>query len=221
MRHISPKDAADLDATETREWLDSARLCAAERRARQSRAAAARADALRQAERRQAAVHRQHSLRQHHSRRRAGAHAGQPRHRAPHQEPRPLERRGDGRAREQGAKRASAATSRRLPRPRRCTKSASTISSAATTITATRDVIYLPGPRGARHLRARVPRRPHRRDAPRELPPRAEGRRRPLVVSASVADARLLGLPHRVDGPQPASWRSTRRASSATSRIAG
>ena len=23
MRHISPKDAADLDATETREWLDS------------------------------------------------------------------------------------------------------------------------------------------------------------------------------------------------------
>ena len=30
----------------------------------------------------------------------------------------------------------------------------------------------LPGPRGARHLRARLPRRPHRRDAPRELPPR-------------------------------------------------
>ncbi len=30
----------------------------------------------------------------------------------------------------------------------------------------------LPGPRRARHLRARVPRRAHRRNAPRELPPR-------------------------------------------------
>ena len=60
----------------------------------------------------------------------------------------------------------------------------------------------LPGPRRARHLRARLPRRAHRRVAPRELPPRDEGRRRPVVVSASVADARLLGIPDRVDGPR-------------------
>ena len=47
------------------------------------------------------------------------------------------------------------------------------------------DVIFFQGHARARHLRARVPRRAHRRDASRELPPRAEARRRPLVVSAS------------------------------------
>ena len=40
-------------------------------------------------------------------------------------------------------------------------------------------------------------------EAARELPPRAEARRRPVVVSASVADARLLGIPDGVDGPRP------------------
>ena len=50
------------------------------------------------------------------------------------------------------------------------------------------------------HLRARVPRRPDRRDAPRELPARAEARRRALLVSAPVADAGLLGIPDGLDG---------------------
>ena len=36
----------------------------------------------------------------------------------------------------------------------------------------------------------------------RELPPRAAAGRRAVVVSASVADARLLGIPHGVDGPR-------------------
>ena len=78
----------------------------------------------------------------------------------------------------------------------------------------------LPGPRGARHLRARVSRRAPRRDAARELPPRAEAGRRPVVVSASVADARLLGISRRSRWASARSWRSTRRASCATSRIA-
>ena len=46
------------------------------------------------------------------------------------------------------------------------------------------------------------------------------GGRRPLVVPAPVADARLLGIPDGVDGPRARSWRSTRRASCATWRIA-
>ena len=45
--------------------------------------------------------------------------------------------------------------------------------------------------------------------------------RRAVVVSASVADARLLGISRRCRWASARSWRSTRRASSATSRIAG
>ena len=61
----------------------------------------------------------------------------------------------------------------------------------------------LPGARGARHLLARVSRRAPHRKAARQLPPRARARRRPVVVSASVADARLLGISHGVDGARP------------------
>ena len=60
----------------------------------------------------------------------------------------------------------------------------------------------LPGPRGARHLRARVSRRSldetHLENFRRELKPGGG----PVVVSASVADAGLLGLSERVDGPR-------------------
>ena len=59
-----------------------------------------------------------------------------------------------------------------------------------------------PGTRRAGHLRARVSRGTSLGREARELPPRAEGGRRALVVSASVADARLLGIPHGVDGPR-------------------
>ena len=61
----------------------------------------------------------------------------------------------------------------------------------------------LPGPRLARHVLARLPRRPPVAAAARELPPRAEARRRPVVVPAPVADARLLGSADGVDGPRP------------------
>ncbi len=61
-----------------------------------------------------------------------------------------------------------------------------------------------PGPRVARHLRPRVPGGPANCRPARRLPPGAQspGRRDP-VVSASAADARLLGVPDGVDGPWP------------------
>ena len=60
-----------------------------------------------------------------------------------------------------------------------------------------------PGPRLARHLRARVPRRAALGREAGELPPRAAPGRRAVVVSASVADAGLLGVPDRLDGARP------------------
>ena len=54
----------------------------------------------------------------------------------------------------------------------------------------------------------------------RELPPRAAAGRRPVLVPAPVADARLLGGAHGVDGPRARSWPSTRRASTATWKTA-
>ena len=178
-----------------------ARLRAPVRRAGTSQPPASRARRPRPPQRRQAALHRQHPLHQHHPASRTAAVPRQPRDRAPHQEPRPLERAGDGGQGQQGGRRdrrshldvrvgGHALRSRVQPllqgqgrRPRRRHH-------------------LLPGTRGAGHLRARVPRRtPVGREA-RELPPRAEAGRRPLVVSASVADARLLGVPDGVDGPR-------------------
>ena len=101
---------------------------------------------------------------------------GQPRDRAPHQEPRPLERAGDGRARQQGSKTASAATSRRSRRRRRCTRSASTTSSAArTTATTATSSIFQGHASPGIYARAFLE-GPARRRAARELPPRAARR---------------------------------------------
>ena len=65
------------------------------------------------------------------------------------------------------------------------------------------DIIYFQGHASPGHLRARLPRRPAVGREARQLPPRAAPGRRPVVVSASVADARLLGVPDRLDGPRP------------------
>ena len=67
-------------------------------------------------------VHRQHPLHQHHPRSRTAAVSRQPRNRAPHQEPRPLERAGDGRQGQQagrGHRRTHLDVSRRPPRSTR------------------------------------------------------------------------------------------------------
>ena len=196
-----------------------ARLRAPVRRARASQPPASRAQRPRPPQRRQAALHRQHPLHQHHPTSRAAAVPGQPRNRAAHQEPGPLERAGDGGEGEQGRRRdrrphldlrvgGHALRSRLQPllqgQGRR----------------SRRRHHLLPGTRGAGHLRPRVPRRTTLGREARELPPRAEAGRRALVVSASLADAGLLGVPHGVDGPRSDLRRSTRRASCATSRIA-
>ena len=116
---------------------------------------------------------------------------------------RPLERDGDGAAREQGTP-SSAATSRASSRPRRSTTSASTTSgtrrptsTAATSSTsrATRSPgIYA----RAFMLEGRLT-----EEQLRQLPP--GGRRQGhLVLPAPVADAGLLAVPDGVDGPRPA-----------------
>ena len=115
----------------------------------------------------------------------------------------PLERDGDGREGQPRCTADSAATSPPTPRPRRCTKWRSTISSAAATAAAPADMVYFQGHASPGHLRPRVPRR--RLDAQQlhnfrqEL---AEGGRA-VVVSASVPDAGLLAVPDGLDGPRP------------------
>ena len=154
------------------------------------------------AQRRQATVYRQHALHQHH-----------PRHeQPPFPGSREIERRIKSLVRwnalamvvkrEQGSTTASAATSRPSRQPRRSTKSASTTSSRGRASDHDGDVIYFqghaaPGIYARAFLEGRC-----RRDEARELPPGAESRRRPVVVSASVADARLLGVPDGLDGPR-------------------
>ncbi len=60
----------------------------------------------------------------------------------------------------------------------------------------------LPGARVAGHLRPGLRRGPADRRGARQLPPRG-GRRRPAQLPPSALAARLLGVPHGVDGPGP------------------
>src|SRR5271157_5608232 len=59
------------------------------------------------------------------------------------------------------------------------------------------------GARRARNLRPRLPRGPYPQRETGELPAGVETRRRAIVVSASLAHARLLGISDRVDGSRP------------------
>ena len=180
-----------------------ARLRTAVGRPRARRGNPQRARGPRAPPRPQAAVHRQHALRQHHRRRTS-------------RRPSPAA------TRSSAASRASSAGTpwRWSSRPTRPSDGIgghiSTFASSATLYEvglqpllpgqgprAGRRLRLLPGPRLARHVRARLPRRPALAAAARELPPRAEARRRPVVVPAPVADARLLGSADGVDGPRP------------------
>ena len=145
----------------------------------------------------------QHAVRQHHPAR-AGAVVPRRRaHRAPHPGVHPLERGDDGRPGEQARRRhrrppvhvrqLGVAVRDRLqpllPRQGRRQR---------------RRPRLLPGPRRTRHLRPRVPRGSPDRGRPRPLPPRDRPRRPgPVELPAPAADARLLGVPHGVDGPRP------------------
>jgi len=66
----------------------------------------------------------------------------------------------------------------------------------------TRRPRLLPGPCGPRCLRTGVPRAPAGRTPPRRVP-YGDRRRRPVELPAPPPHARLLGVPHGVDGPGP------------------
>ena len=137
MRNIAPRDNSDLEAIEQREWRESLDYVIQQGDRGRVQRLLSTLQAPRANGRREPAVHRRHRLRQHDSRRRADAAPRQPGDRAPHQEHHPLERDGDGRARQPRCRTGSAGTSRPTPRPRRSTKWASTTSSAARGRTAT------------------------------------------------------------------------------------
>ena len=203
MRNTAPKDAAEIEALETREWLESLDyVLQSGGPARVSRLLRELSDHARRNGVTQPFTANTPYINTI-SADRSAAVPRQPRDRAPHQEPGPLERAGDGRQGQQGSRTASAVTSRRSPRPPRSTKSASTTSSRAraTTTTATsstsRDT-----PRRA-STRARSSKAGCRRE-------KLENFRRELKAGGGlssyphpVADARLLGVPHGVDGPRP------------------
>ena len=93
-----------------------------------------------------------------------------------------------------------AGTSRATRRRRTSSRWASTISSAAASAG---DLVYFqphsaPGVYARAFLEGRLD-----SGEPRPLPAR-DRRRRPVVLSASVADAELLAVPHRLDGPRAA-----------------
>ena len=99
---------------------------------------------------------------------------------------------------------ASAATSRRSPRRPRSTRSASTTSSAGADHARRRRPGLLPGPRLARHVRARVPRRPARRSSSSRTSAASCSRGGGL---SSYPHPWLMPdfweVPHGVDGPRP------------------
>ena len=145
----------------------------------------------------------QHRLHQHHP---ARARAVVPRrrgHRAPHPRLHPLERRDHGVAREQDGRRR---------RPHRHVRQRRVALRGRLQPLLPRQgprqrhgrPDLLPGPRLARHLRPRLPRGPADRAAARRVPPGEVARPvRPVVLPAPAADAGVLGVPDRLDGPRP------------------
>ena len=164
--------------------------------------------------------HGQHAVRQHHPPR-AGAVVPRRRaHRAAHPGLHPLERGDDGGAGQQARRRhrRPPVDVRQLGQPLRDRLQPLLPRQGRRHARRPR---LLPGPRRARHLRPGVPRGPPDRGRPRPLPPRDRPRRpRAVELPAPAADARLLGVPDRVDGPRPDHARSTTPASTATSRTA-
>ncbi len=159
------------------------------------------ADRLHAPFRRLPAVPAEHGLPQHDLDRPAARLSGQPRIRAPHRGLHPLERDGDGGARQPQVVRVRwphrdlrvgchALRGRLQPFLARAVGEASG-----------RHDLH-PGSCIAGHLCACLPRGPAHRGAAAPLPAGSR-RRRTLVLSASLADAGFLAVPDRVDGPRP------------------
>jgi hypothetical protein len=123
--------------------------------------------------------------------------------RAPHPGVHPLERRGDGGARQQGADGIGGHLSTFASRRPRSTRWASTTSSAARTTATPATTIYIqghasPGIYARAFLEGRLD-EAHSTGSAARSP--VDGW--PAVVPAPAADARLLGVPDGVDGPGP------------------
>ena len=201
MRKIAPEDTSELEAVEQREWRESLDYVIQQGdRGRVQRLLTTLRHHARMAGR-QPAVHGRHPLRQHDSSRRADPAPRQPGNRAPDQEPRPLERHGDGRPRQPDLGRD------RRPHLDLCVRRDAVRSRLQSFLPRQgegrrRRHHLFPGARVARDLRPRVPRGTAVGGEAAELPPRARARRRSLLVSPPVADARVLGIPDRLDGPR-------------------
>ena len=199
--------ANDADAQETREWMDALSAVIAERGAR-ARATSCSSNCSSSApEQHRHAVLGQHRLRQHHRDRPGRALPRQPRDRGAPARLHALERHGHGGE----GQPPPPARGRRPRRPHRLLRLAGqhvrrrlqpllarrerrTTAATASTSRATSS----PG------IYARAyPRRPPDRRATAQLPPGSR-RQGPVELSASEADARVLAVPHRLDGPGPA-----------------
>ncbi len=152
--------------------------------------------------RRQGLGRPQHALREHDSRRGGAGAAGRSRARAARHRARPLEcdrDRAAGERRVVGARRPH----RELPVRRDAVRGRLQPLLARALPRARRRPRLHAGPLVPGHLLPRLPRGAADRGEPAPVP--AGGRRgRALLVSAPLADARLLAVPHRLDGPRPA-----------------
>ena len=199
MRNIASRDASELEALEQREWLESLDYVIQQGdRGRVQRLLERLRDHARVAGAGLpfTAVTPYVNT---HPRRRSVPVPGQPGNRASHQEPGPLECHGHGRPRESrigrdrrphldvrlGRDAVRSGLQPLLPRQGRRRK--------------WRPDLF-PGTCVARHLRARVSGGPPVGREADQLPAGAGDRRRPLVVPAPLVDARLLGVPDRLDG---------------------
>ena len=141
---------------------------------------------------------RVHAVRQHDPPRGGAVLPGRRGHRAADPRVHPLERRRHGRQGQQ-ARRRHRRPPRHLRQLRRPLRGRLQPLLPRQGRRARRRPHLLPGPRRAGHLRAGVPRGPAHRGPARPLPARGR-RRRAVVLPPPPADARLLGVPHGVDG---------------------
>ena len=197
----------DIDAEETRDWLES--LDSVLRNDGADRARFLLERLVAQAGRVGASppLGGHDAVRQHDPGRPGARVPGRRGGRAAHPHADPLERDGDGAAGQQGVLRARRAH-RQLPVGGDALRGRLQPLLARAVGGPRRRPRVHAGPLRARLLRARVPRGPAQRGPAAPLPAgdrreRRLRRRRHLVLSAPVADARLLAVPDRLDGARP------------------
>ena len=195
----------DVDPQETREWLEALDAVVAQRRRPSARSSCSRASSIAPAaSARLRPTEGPTPVRQHDPAERRGAVLRRPRARAPHPLARSAGTRSRWSCRPTRSPPSSAATSRATSRRPRSTRSASTTSGTRRPTHHGGDLVYIqghssPGIYARAFLEGRLD-----RGAAAQLPPGGRRRQRAVVVPAPVADAGLLAVPDRLDGPRPA-----------------